>query len=181
MAKMSASQKKEAPVELTPEQLRKLRPKMRLAMCLVVLGLVLIFSTVKDVMNGHFTETWMTTKGTIVSSSIIRVRRMQFPQKVSLHPSFIYSFAVNGQLVESKDESFDSDDEKKVGEIVSRFPEGKEITVHYVQNYPSESYFDYNGSTKHSKWRLVICLGGLALLVTAMQIMFRLRRAVKVK
>ena len=178
---MSASQKNGTSAELTPEQMRKLRPKMRLAMCLVMLGIVLIFTTVKDVMNGHFTETWVTTKGNIVNSSIIRVRRMQFPQKVSLHPSFVYSFPVDGQLVESKDESFDSDDEKKVGEIVSRFPDGKEITVHYLQSYPSESYFDYDGSTKHSKWRLVICLGGLALLVTAMQIMFRLRRVTRVK
>jgi hypothetical protein len=178
---MSALNKREKNEELTPEQMRKLRPKMRLAMCLVVLGVVLVFTTVKDVMNGHFTETWVTTKGKIVSSSIIRVRRMQFPQKVTLHPSFIYSFPVDGQLVESKDESFDSDDEKRVGEIVSRFHDGKEITVHYLQSYPGESYFDYDGSTKHSKWRLVICLGGLALLVTAMQIMFRLRRAVRVK
>ena len=176
-----SQQKKKAPEEPSPELIRKLRPKFRIAMCVAMLGGVLISTTIKDVMNGHFTETWVITKGNIISSSILRVRRVKFPPKVTLHPSFVYSFPINGQLIESKDDSFESDDDKKVGDIVSRFPEGKEITVHYLQSFPNESYFDYDGSEKHSKSRLYLCLGGLLLLVASMQAMFRMRRVVKVR
>jgi len=167
--------------EPSPELVRKVRTKLRLAMCLALLGGVLVATTAKDVMNGHFTEKWLTTSGKIVSSSIIRIKHMQFPQKTELHTSFIYSYPVDGQTMESKDDSFQSEDDKKVGEIISRFPDGKEITVHYLQAFPGESYFDYEGSTRHSKTRLFICLGGLILLMASMQLMFKLRREVKAK
>ncbi len=161
------------------EAARKVRPKLRAALVLAIVGGILMGTSIKDVANGHFTDTWLTTEGKIIASSIVRVRRMQFPQSLVAHPDFIYSFVAQGQLVESKDESFDKTDDKSVSELVAKYPEGKAVTVHYLKDNPNISYFDYDGATAHSPRKPICFVLGFLILLTAMQMMFKLRKVAR--
>ena len=150
-----------------------------MALTLMLVGGVLMGTTIKDVAGGHFTDTWMNTEGKIVASSIVRVRRMQFPQSVNAHPDFVYSFLAQGQLVESKDSSFDKTDDKSVNELVAKYPEGKSVTVHYLKDNPNISYFEHEGTTNHSPMQPIGFVLGFLMLLSAMQIMFQLRKVAK--
>lgn len=179
---MARAKKEKAAVKDTSDMeavAKKVRPQLRTAISFAILGSVLMSVSVKDIVNGHFTETWVTVPGKILNSSIVRYRRMQFPQSVTAHPEFTYSFIANGHLLESKDNSFEKTDDKSVNDLVAKFPDGKDITVHYLKANPGESYFDHEGSMAHSPLKVAAFVSGFLLLLVGMQIMFRARRYTK--
>ncbi|HEY9758484.1 MAG TPA: DUF3592 domain-containing protein [Oculatellaceae cyanobacterium] len=165
--------------KLTNEQVeaaaKRLRPKLRPMLALMALGTVLMGSTASNVINGHLTDTWLETKGQIVTASIVREHRMKFPQKIEAHPDFLYSFQVNNQTVESKDNKFDKTDDNSVSELIAKYPQGQVITVHYLKSNPAVSYFDHPGDNSHSPCQLVGFIAGILLLLSAVVLANKLR------
>ena len=101
---------------------------------------------------------------------------MKFPQQVIAHPQFSYSFVADGQVVMSKDDSFDQTDDKSVGSVVAKYPENTEITIHYLTSDPNQSYFEHAGASNHSPVKIAIFVAGCLLLLFAMQFLFKLGR-----
>lgn len=165
--------------KLTNEQVeaaaKRLRPKLRPMLALMALGTVLMGSTVSNVINGHLTDTWLQTKGQIITASIVREHRMKFPQKVEAHPDFLYSFQVDNQTIESKDSKFDKTDDKSVSDLIAKYPQGQTITVHYLKSNPGVSYFDHPGDYSHSPLQLVGFIAGILMLLSAVVLVNKLR------
>jgi hypothetical protein len=168
--------------KLTSEEVeaaaRRLRPKLRPVLALMVVGTVLVGVTGANVVNGHLTDNWMVTKGKIKTASIVREHRMKFPQKVESHPDFYYSFQVDNQTVESRDQKFDQTDDKSVNDLIARYPEGQEITVHYLKRNPGISYFEHPGDNSHSPFQLVAFIAGLLMMLSAIALANKLRQTV---
>jgi hypothetical protein len=160
----------------TKEYKTRRSPKLRIAFCLVIIGLVLIAATLRTASSGHFFEHWLTTDGVIINSSIVRQRRMKFPQSVSAQPQFIFAFRVKGRLYTNKEKTFDQNDDQSVNDLVAGYPDGKKVVVHYLENEPSESYFEHKGDSSHSPFQLVVFFVGWGLLLAGLQMALKLKR-----
>lgn len=116
-----------------------------LSIFLIVIGGFFILASLKTLIKAN-NSSWKTTNGTIKSSKKLAI--LEFSSEAIVprkEPSVEYEYCVEGNHysnsnVYNVDNNVEVD--TKTEEILLKFPPGKNVTVHYNENNPKESYLE---------------------------------------
>jgi hypothetical protein len=112
---------------------------------LALVGLGFILSAIISNQRTKTAESWPTIPGTVLHSEVmVHVTRNKGVTTRTYEPIVHYQYNLMGKPYESKKVSFGSlhmkDDQAE--EIVSRYPAGSSVTVHYDPNKPEKSVLE---------------------------------------
>ena len=158
---------------------QKIRNQARGVLLLAISGMVTCSMSGRDLDSLSLAKDWLLTDGVMLKSSIVRTHSFKFPYETKVHPDFIFSYIVNGKSYESNDISCDSNDEKVVGDVVSEFPSGTKLKVHYREKQPDVSYFEHKGVDAHTPFSLknMLFILGLAAVIAALVLAIKIQKA----
>jgi hypothetical protein len=95
-----------------------------------------IWNAWRTIQQAKESTTWPGTTGTITAST---TKKVMFRSQ----PRVAYSYAVNGTSYSSERISFAAGvPPKETESVVARYPVGKEVTVHYAPDKPSEAVLE---------------------------------------
>ncbi len=131
-----------------------------LSIFLIIIGGLLIFASLKTLIKAN-NSSWKTTNGTITSSKELAI--LEFSSETIVprkEPSVVYEYCVEGNHysnsnVYNVDNNIEVD--TKTEEILTKFPPGKNVSVHYNENNPKESYLEYASVTPVYLYFLLGC------------------------
>lgn len=116
----------------------------------VVAGIAGLYFGVKAISKAKESLDWPAVKGKIISSSVERSTRRESTRRskgrsrtrIYYHANISYEYSVDGKDYEGSQVRFggtSSQNSGRVNSIVKEFPAGKEISVYYEPENPSES------------------------------------------
>ena len=109
----------------------------------ILVGGAILFFGVKSLISAKASESWPTTKGKIVSSSVDSKRSDN--NGTTYHAEVLYEYGVDGRIHSSNEVAFggySSSDPSHAREIVSKYPAGAEVAVHYSPTSPTKSVLE---------------------------------------
>lgn len=156
-----------------------------LGFAFLIPGTLMLYAGVRELIKAKSSNNWPTTTGKIVSSEVYRdiipkeYRKADNDEKLpsafenlvstqasgsrgrpSYEADVFYKYYVNDIEYSSNMVSFGgwiSENAKDAQRIVSRYPQGKEVTVHYNQDMPEESILE-PGASSGSYFTIVFAL-----------------------
>lgn len=110
-----------------------------------------VWNAWKNVQLAKASTTWPATAGTVTASERKRVT-------LRTQPRVVYSYAVNGTSYTSERISFAAGvPPKETDEFLARYPVGKNVSVHYSPEKPSDAVLE-PGTNKHVTAQLRLLL-----------------------
>lgn len=114
-----------------------------IVVALVILGIWLLFSTLKDRLKANAALKWPVVKGVVTKSEVLEdyLRTATGTVNPSYTPSVTYEFRANGQKYSAERVIFGRPKFSFMvaNDILDRFPEGAEVDVHYNPSNPADA------------------------------------------
>jgi hypothetical protein len=104
----------------------------------VVIGAFIAYIGIRDLIRAKASVAWPTSPGKVLSSSVVQERDSD--GVTEYHAEVVYEFNVNNSTYSGKRISYGGyrTCEGDAQEIVNRYPQDKNVTVHYMPNNPKE-------------------------------------------
>lgn len=112
----------------------------------LVTGAVIAFFGIRGLVRANASVGWPSTEGRIVESSVgSKTSSGSNRSGITYHAEILYEFTVDGTLFQGNRVAYGDYGSSNISHarsIVNHYPEGKEITVHYMPGNPEESLLE---------------------------------------
>jgi hypothetical protein len=110
-------------------------------------GAAIAFIGLHDLIRARASADWPSIRGRIVESSVDRYlgKRPKGRSRTSYYARILYEFSVDGTTFYGHRVAYGDDSfryKSDVQDIVSRYPKGKDVIVHYMPGNPAESLLE---------------------------------------
>ncbi len=114
-----------------------------LPMLFIIIGALILYFGFRNLERAMESPSWPTAQGRITQSSVGSHRNDEGGR--TYHAEVLYKFKVNGTIFSSNRVAFGdygSGDPSNAQSIVNRYPEGKNLTVYYMEDHPDISVLE---------------------------------------
>ena len=106
-----------------------------------LIGICIFYLGIRDLIRAKASVDWPTSPGKVLSSSVVQKRNSD--GDLYYHAEVVYEFKVNNTTYSGKriayginHKHYGSSNPSEAQEIVNRYPQDKNVTVHYMPNNP---------------------------------------------
>ena len=132
-----------------------------LALAMLIAGVFLGYVGWKDLQHARASSSWPEAPGTVTSSGVSQQETRDTKThrtRITYKPGVYYNYKVNGRAFSSDRISFgdySSSNRSRAQKIVSKYPRGKSVTVHYNPEEPGMAVLETRLS-----WSVFVPLAG---------------------
>lgn len=142
-----------SPKQMSPG--KKLFISKILPFMFVVIGAIITYFGIRDLIRSKASMNWPTVQGKVVASSFESRRGTSHHRRsrsqTTYHPEIYYEFSVNGTFFSGNRVAYGSRSSlirSEVKRIVDRYPKGKIVTVYYMPENPEQCLLEPGQKTE---------------------------------